>query len=133
MKNRICLLMILLFSLNSFASDDYMNAKIGIWCESSDGGKTCLGYETFYDDGTFTSVGTDILYDVGYRVRGTWALDGNKACMTVIEYFSYDLITNQEIPPPNIEVLCGEILYLDDEIYKYKTGEGKIETMYRVN
>jgi hypothetical protein len=122
---------IFLFSMIASAIDSE-EAKIGIWCESDDGGETCFGYETFYNDGTVIAEGELTEYGIGYKMNGVWSVKGNTTCMTPLQISSYDLKTKQILESPPVEDICSTMISIDDKEYIYRNSYGKIETMYKV-
>jgi len=132
MNMKALLLISLILSSFSCVADSLIDAKIGTWCESNDNGKSCLGYETFYKDGTVKAKGEVIQFGFGYEMEGLWTQTNNKSCIMPLKVYEYDLITKQPQVPAHSKPFCSTVISIGDKEYIYKNAAGNIFKMYKV-
>ncbi|WP_334013678.1 hypothetical protein [Alteromonas sp. S167] len=117
-------LLLLFFTSGSFAAQVDMSKLIGTWGNSDDGGRTFWGYDKYLPDGVLVSWGTT--YGVKYNIEAMYKINRKfkiESCIT---------ITKADIGEEFVgESWCDEILELNDEIFKFKSDDGEITTLYR--
>ncbi|MCH1928942.1 hypothetical protein L9G16_01965 [Shewanella sp. A25] len=99
---------------------------IGTWGSSDDGGKTFWGFDQYFANGTIKSWGTLPESDESFRVEAQYRIKvkfGTFACLTVTQSQPYMEFVG--------ESWCDEIIEVNDAIFKYRTDDGVITTLYR--
>ena len=60
-------------------------ALTGLWCNSSDGGRSCWAWDEFLPDGTLRMCGRHDDTDLPFTARARASVTGERLCYTVIE------------------------------------------------
>lgn len=102
---------------------------VGVWGNSSDGGKTFWGYDQYFADGSTRSWGTVPNTTIHYEVEAMYNVKQKfdiTNCLTIVG------TSHPEVMPVGSS-WCDEILEVNDSFLTYKSSDGSIVTLYRQN
>lgn len=125
---KICnfFLVLLILSASVFAAPIDTAKLVGTWGNSDDGGKTFWGYDKYLPNGVLVSWGTT--FGVQYNIEATYKIKRKfkvESCITIIKADVDEEFIGQS--------WCDEIVELNDEIFKFKSDDGEVTTLYRQN
>ena len=127
MKKSVILVILMMSSLSAVATEIEFKNLVGIWGNSEDGGKTIWGYDQYFADGTFKSWGEIPMYSIKYEVEGSFEVKKElktKSCLTISKTSDANIM-------PIGENWCDEIIELNDKVFRFKSRDGEITTLYR--
>ncbi|MBW8190267.1 hypothetical protein K0504_04385 [Neiella marina] len=117
-----------LVAIPSAYADHIDPAKlVGVWGNSSDGGKTFWGYDQYFSDGSTRSWGTVPDTTINYEVEAFYQVKQKfdiTNCLTIVG------TTHPEVMPVGSS-WCDEILEVNDSYLTYKSTDGSVVTLYR--
>lgn len=101
--------------------------RVGKWCESDDGGNTCLGYISYFDNGEVYAYGN--IEGILYIATGHWHQQDDQSCIN-ITYKAFDQFTEEPLLPFE-ENICNKVFEITDKTFAYKAEDNQTYTMYR--
>jgi len=104
-------------------------AQQGKWCQSTDAGKTCSSYVSYFDNGEVYGYGVND--DLLYIATGYWRQHSDQLCLN-LTYKTFDIVTEQPYTPDD-QNICHKVLSQSEAQLSVKTEDGSITTFYRVS
>lgn len=85
----------------------------GVWCNSTDGGKSCWAYDEFFADGRFEACGRHDDERQAFRGTGRVSIEGRRMCYVVLTASSHFWLQPGQR-------YCTEILDIDAQTHRYR-------------
>lgn len=105
--------------------DALQRALEGLWCNSSDGGKSCWAYDHFHRDGRFEACGRTEDDERPFHGAGRVSVQGQTMCYVVTRASD-----NFWLPPGSR--YCTDIVSIDRHTHRYRDRDtGAVFTLYR--
>ncbi|EHR40497.1 hypothetical protein [Alishewanella jeotgali] len=118
---------LLLLSLSASATQ--ADLRLGKWCESDDGGQSCLGFISYFPNGDVYGYG--VVEDVFYIATGDWQQRDQLSCLN-LTYKLFNPLTETPYPPEEIN-FCNRIVDINPQTFVYLADDGERHTMYRIS
>ena len=104
--------------------------KVGRWCDSDDGGRTCFAYTSYFADGRVVGNGRFANDNKRFEGEGTWFHFMGKSCLDV-NYLVYG--NDDEMGEDYRAFFCNRIISLEGDVFVYETSDGEPAAMFRVS
>lgn len=131
MPSRVAVLALLLLPLALQAQPTALRdaalqrALEGVWCNSSDGGRTCWAWDEFFADGFFEACGRTEDDDRPFAGRGRVSVEGQRMCYVVTTASASFWL------PPGARY-CTDIVAIDATTHRYRDlDSGREYQLYR--
>ncbi|MAD73657.1 MAG: hypothetical protein CML20_02435 [Rheinheimera sp.] len=107
----------------------FAEAQQGKWCQSTDAGKTCSSYVSYFDNGDVYGYGVD--NDLLYIATGYWRQRSDQFCLN-LTYKTFDIVTEQPYTPDD-QNICNKVLMQNESQFSVRAEDGSINTFYRIS
>lgn len=108
------------------ADEALAEALLGVWCNASDGGRSCWAYDEFTPDGKFEACGRTDDDMKAFRGTGDFSVAGQRMC-----YVVRSASPNFWLPPG--ARYCTDILAIDGRTHRYRDIDTQQTfTLYRI-
>ncbi|WP_290620251.1 MULTISPECIES: hypothetical protein [unclassified Arsukibacterium] len=104
-------------------------AQPGKWCQSTDAGKTCSSYVSYFENGDVYGYGVN--NDLLYIATGYWRQHSDQLCLNLI-YKTFDIVTEQPFTPDDRNI-CDTVLSQSKSLLSVQKEDGSIATFYQIS
>lgn len=105
------------------------SAQPGKWCQSTDGGKSCSSYMSYFANGDVYGYG--INDNLRFITTGYWRQHSDQLCVN-LTYKTFDIITEQPFTPDD-QNSCSKVLLQSGSQFTVQAEDGTTATYHRLS